>query len=167
LSRRIVGLFGGRMWLDSTPGVGSTFGFSIPQRPERRHDIASPDGHPAVVLVDDDRASLDLLEAYLNGSPTEVLRARDGVEALELVREVKPAAVVLEIKLPRLDGWEVLTELKKDPATASIPVVIASEVDDRQRSLALGAQVFLLKPVHRDELVDALRRVGVLTSESS
>jgi signal transduction histidine kinase len=88
LSRRIVGLFGGRMWLDSTPGVGSTFGFSIPQLPARRHDIASPQGHPAVVLVDDDRASLDLLAAYLDGSPTQVLRARDGVEALELVREV-------------------------------------------------------------------------------
>jgi CheY-like chemotaxis protein len=75
--------------------------------------------------------------------------------------------VVLEIKLPRLDGWEVLTELKKDPATAAIPVVVASEVDDRQRSLALGAQVFLLKPVHRDQLIDALRGVGVLTEESA
>jgi signal transduction histidine kinase/ActR/RegA family two-component response regulator len=169
LSRRIVGLFGGRMWLESTPGVGSTFGFSIPVLPERRDEDASTERGelPAVVLVDDDRASLDLLSAYLDGSPTQVLRARDGVEALELVREVAPAAVVLETNLPRRDGWQVLAELKADPATAAIPVVITSVVDDRPRGLALGADVYLLKPVRRDELIDALRHVGVLGKESS
>jgi len=169
LSRRIVGLFGGRMWLESTPGVGSTFGFSIPVLPERRDEDASTERGelPAVVLVDDDRASLDLLSAYLDGSPTQVLRARDGVEALELVREVAPAAVVLETNLPRRDGWQVLAELKADPATAAIPVVITSVVDDRPRGLALGADVYLLKPVRRDELIDALRHVGVLDKESS
>ncbi len=166
LSRRIVGLFGGRMWLESTPGVGSTFGFSIPDLPQRRDEVASPgcDELAAVVLVDDDRASLDLLSAYLDGSPVRVLRARDGVEALELVRKVRPAAVVLDIKLPRLDGWQVLAELKAEPATAALPVVIASAVDDRPRGLALGADVYLLKPVRRDELVDALRHVGALES---
>ena len=164
LSRRIVGLFGGRMWLESTPGVGSTFGFSIPGLPEQADEVACRGRGelPVVVLVDDDRASLDLLSAYLDGSPTQVLRARDGVEALELVRRVLPAAVVLDIKLPRLDGWQVLAELKADPATAAIPVVIASVVDDRPRGLALGADVYLLKPVRRDDLVDALRRVGAL-----
>jgi CheY-like chemotaxis protein/anti-sigma regulatory factor (Ser/Thr protein kinase) len=169
LSRRIVGLFGGRMWLESTPGVGSTFGFSIPGVFERQQEVASPGRGqlPAVVLVDDDRASLDLLSAYLDGSPARVLRARDGVEALELVRKVVPAAVVLDIKLPRLDGWQVLTELKADPVTAAIPVVIASVVDDRSRGLSLGADVYLLKPIRRDELVDALERVGALGGSES
>jgi signal transduction histidine kinase/ActR/RegA family two-component response regulator len=164
LSRRIVELFGGRLWLKSTPGSGSTFGFSVPGLPEQEDDVASPerDKLPVVVLVDDDRASLDLLSAYLDGSGTRVLRARDGVEALEQIRKVPPVAVVLDIKLPRLDGWEVLAELKADPATAAIPVVIASVVDDRPRGLALGADEYLLKPIRRDELVDALRRVGAL-----
>jgi CheY-like chemotaxis protein len=164
LSRRIVELFGGRMWLESTPGVGSTFGFSVPGLPEQEDDVASPerDELPVVVLVDDDRASLDLLSAYLDGSGTRVLRARDGIEALEQVRKVLPVAVVLDIKLPRLDGWQVLAELKTDPATAAIPVVIASVVDDRSRGLALGADEYLLKPVRRDHLVDALRSVGAL-----
>ena len=139
------------MWLESTPGVGSTFGFSIPGLPHRGDEVASPGrgGLPDVVLVDDDRASLDLLSAYLDGSPTRVLRARDGVEALDLVRRVLPAAVVLDIKLPRLDGWQVLAELKADPATAAIPVVIASVVDDRPRGLALGAEVYLLAVASR------------------
>jgi CheY-like chemotaxis protein len=164
LCRRIVELFGGRMWLDSTPGVGSTFGFSVPGLPPQAHEFTSPGLRvvPVVVLVDDDRASLDLISAYLDGSPTRAVRARDGVEALELIRRVLPTAVVLDIKLPRLDGWQVLTELKADPATADIPVVIASVVDDRPRGLALGADVYLHKPVGRDELIDALRTVGVL-----
>jgi signal transduction histidine kinase len=169
LSRRIVGLLGGRMWLESTPGVGSTFGFSIPGLQERGDKLASPDGGdlPVVVLVDDDWASLDLVSAYLDGSPAQVLRAWDGVEALELIRRVLPAAVVLDIKLPRLDGWQVLADLKADPATATIPVVIASVVDDRPRGLALGADVYLRKPISRDELVDALRRVGALDGAES
>jgi CheY-like chemotaxis protein len=163
LSRRIVGLFGGRMWLESTPGVGSTFGFSIPGLLERP-DEAAPErgGPPVIVLVDDDRASLDLMSAYLDGSPTRVLRAWNGADGLELIRRVLPAAVVLDIKMPRRDGWQVLCELKADAATVAIPVVIASVVDDRARGLALGADVYLRKPVSRDELLDALRRVGAL-----
>jgi CheY-like chemotaxis protein len=115
-----------------------------------------------VLLVDDDRASLDLVSAYLSESAARVVRARDGVEALQLVRQASPAAVVLDIRLPRLDGWEVLSQLKSDPATATIPVVVASVVDERSRGLALGAAEYLLKPVGRDDLLAALRRVGAV-----
>jgi signal transduction histidine kinase len=163
LSRRIVWLWGGRMWLTSTPGSGSTFGFSIPGVLKGDEDGANGGSAvPAVLLVDDDRASLDLNSAYLDGSPTRVLRAKDGVEALEVARKELPAAVVLEIGLPRLDGWQVLAELKADPATAAIPVVIATDVDDRSRGLSLGADAYLRKPIRREELVDALQQVGAL-----
>lgn len=163
LSRRIVGLFGGRMWLESTVGVGSTFGFAIPAVTQPIEPVnAQPEGEfPVVVLVDDDRASLDLLSAYLDDVAVQVIRATDGVGALELIRKVLPAAVVLDIKLPGLDGWQVLAELKAGDDTAAIPVVIASVVDDRPQGMALGAEDQLLKPVSRDDLIGALRSVGV------
>jgi signal transduction histidine kinase/CheY-like chemotaxis protein len=164
LSRRIVWLFGGQMWLDSTLGEGSTFGFSIPGvlRPDSAVGSTPREELPIVLLVDDDRASLDLNSAYLDGSPTRVLQARDGAEALEVARREGPAVLVLEIGLPRLDGWQVLAKLKEDPATAAIPVVIATDVDDRARGLALGADVYLRKPIGREEFLDALKQVGAL-----
>lgn len=161
LCRKIVRLFGGHMWLESAVGVGSTFGFAIPVRFEGAAEDASGSGEfPVVVLVDDDRASLDLISAYLEGSSMQLVRCRDGIEALDMIRRVLPAAVVLDIRLPRRDGWQVLADLKADPATATIPVIVASVVDERSRGLALGAAAYLLKPVRRDDLVGALRRVG-------
>jgi signal transduction histidine kinase len=160
LSRRFVWLWGGQMWLDSTPGKGSTFGFSIPG--VLKGDEVVPEDFPVILLVDDDRASLDLNAAYLDGSPTRVLRARDGVEALEVARKERPAAVVLEVGLPRRDGWQVLADLKADPGTATIPVIIATDVDDRARGLALGADCYLRKPIGREELIEALKKIGAL-----
>jgi CheY-like chemotaxis protein len=169
LCRRMVELFGGRLWLDSTLGVGSTFGFTVPGLRERRHSDATPgpDGLPVIVLLDEDPASQDLVEAYLDGLPTEVMRAWDGAGALELIRSVRPAAVVLEIGLPGLDGWQVIAQAKADPATATIPLIVASRIDDRLRGLALGAAAYLLKPIRRDELIDALRCVGALSEAES
>ena len=167
LCRRIVELFGGRLWLDSEVGSGSTFGFAIPLRTLAGEVESTPHadlGGAAVLIVDDDRASLELMTAYLSGLATRVIRAHDGVEALEQVRRHQPSAVVLDIRLPKKDGWDVLAELKADSSTAHIPVVVASIVDDRSRGLALGAAAYLLKPVRRDQLVDALRRVGALTA---
>jgi CheY-like chemotaxis protein len=167
LCRRIVGLFGGHMWLESAVGVGSTFGFSIPASSGATGQAATQgDGEfPVVVLVDDDRASLDLMDAYLDEVPVQVVRVTDGVSALDVIRKVIPAAVVLDIKLPRLDGWQVLAELKSAQDTAAIPVIVASVVDDRARGTALGAAVQLLKPLSRDDFVDALRSVGALKEE--
>ena len=105
------------------------------------------------------------MSAYLDGLPIRVASATDGAQALELIRRVRPAAVVLDLKLPVIDGWQVLAELKAAADTAGIPVIIASVVDERHRGLALGADVYLLKPVSRDDLVDALRHVSALLSK--
>jgi signal transduction histidine kinase/ActR/RegA family two-component response regulator len=165
LSRRIVELFGGRLWLEPGPdGRGSVFGFTIPTPRDAVPLGTVPPNGAAILIVDDDRASLDLMSAYLSGFANRVLRARDGVDALRQCRELHPTAVVLDIRLPRMDGWEVLTELKGDPGTSSIPVIVASIVDERARGLALGASDYLLKPVRRDQLVESLRRVDALAA---
>ena len=84
--------------------------------------------------------------------------ARDGVEGLDLARRLRPRAVVLDILLPRVDGWDLLARLKADPATADSPVVVVSMLDERSKGLALGAVEYLVKPVGRQELIDALAR---------
>jgi signal transduction histidine kinase/ActR/RegA family two-component response regulator len=160
LCKRIVELHGGAIWVRSEVGAGSTFGFNVPVAtaedsagfPARAIDT----GEPLVLLVEDDQASLDLLEAYLEGSGYDVTVARDGLAALAAVRRDRPAAVVLDIGLPGLGGWDVLSEIKADPATAATPVVVASVLDDRKRGLALGATDYLVKPVNREHLLAAL-----------
>jgi signal transduction histidine kinase/ActR/RegA family two-component response regulator len=163
LCRRIVSLLGGRMWLESELGVGSTFGFTVPMRPPaEQHPAPTSDDAdlPVVVVVDDDRASLDLMAAYLDGLGVRVVLARDGREGLELIRTLTPAAVILDIRLPGLDGWEVLGRVRDDERTRTVPVVVVSILDERSRGISLGASDYLIKPVGREELVGALRRTG-------
>jgi CheY-like chemotaxis protein len=166
LSRRIAELHDGRLWLTSEAPGGSTFAFAIPLRSARAVHKTSvarhPTGLPTVVLIEDDRSSLDLFSAYLEGVDLEVAVARDGEEGLERVRKLKPAAVVLDIRLPRMDGWDLLRTLKADPTTSKVPVVIVSVIDERAKGIALGAAEYLVKPIGRDDLLQALKRVRVL-----
>jgi signal transduction histidine kinase len=164
LCRRIVTLMGGTMSLQTEVGVGSTFGFTVPLQ-EPSVPVAQDldeDLEPVVVVIDDDRASFDLMSAYLAGHRVRVVRARDGKEGLDAVRRFRPVATVLDILLPGMDGWEVLEKLRADPETQALPVIIASIVDERARGLAAGAADYLVKPVGRDELLGALRRKHVL-----
>jgi signal transduction histidine kinase/CheY-like chemotaxis protein len=167
LCRRIVELFGGRITLDSELGRGSRFEVRLPvtaYRPEAGGEVVAGSGG-ALLLVDDDRASLELMAAQLEATGVQLLRAHDGTMALELARTAAPAGIVLDILLPGIDGWDVLRELRQDPATSGIPVVVASVVDDRARGTELGAAAYLVKPFERDELVATLRRVGALAPE--
>lgn len=169
LCRRIVELFGGEITVSSEVGRGSTFEVSIPitsYRPVAPGPFVPRTGG-AVLLVDDDRASLELMAAHLEGVAPHLLRAHDGLMALELARTAAPSAVVLDILLPGLDGWQVLARLREDPLTAGIPVIVASVVDDRVRGSELGAAAYLVKPLGRDELIAALRAVGALPAQSS
>src|SRR5207248_10689649 len=84
---------------------------------------------------------------------------RGGLEGLRLVRELRPAAVTIEIMMPDLDGWTVLAAIKGDPDLASIPVVLMSIVDQKNRGYALGAADYLVKPVDRTKLVETLTSI--------
>jgi signal transduction histidine kinase/ActR/RegA family two-component response regulator len=159
LCKRIVELHGGQIEVDSIEGSGSTFSVRLPLIEESGTRQRSPGRVPVVLVVEDDPSSVDLLRAYLAGSGYEVLVARNGPDGLGAVRREQPAAVVLDIQLPGLDGWELLSALKSDPETAAVPVIVVSVLDERARGRLQGAAAYLVKPVSRDDVLAALASV--------
>src|SRR5205823_4582407 len=97
----------------------------------------------------------DMLETEGYG----VVLAQDGEEALELVTTLHPTAIILDVLLPRADGWEVLHRLKSDPELKDIPVLISSVIDQQRFAKRLGADDYLIKPLDEDKLHSALRRL--------
>lgn len=175
LTRRIVELHGGTLWLESTLGVGSTFGFRIPQTAPLRlvpdaDDDADADAawgregeaaRPVILIIEDDENSAELVSVHVRAAGLRPVAVGTGEEGLDAVRSIHPAAVILDIRLPGMDGWDVLGALKAEPSTADTPVVVVSVLPERGRGFALGASDYLVKPVAKDDLLAALRRVGV------
>ena len=168
LTKRIVELHGGRLAVVSRLGEGSTFTFCIPvdgpdgepgvAGDERDLETYEPGSGPVVLVVEDDPRSLELLRLYLGSAGFSVTEARDGDAAVKLAAEVHPSAIVLDIMLPDRDGWDVLAQLKRDSSTDSIPVIVASMLDEKGRGFALGAADYLVKPISQPDLLAAIRR---------
>jgi len=110
---------------------------------------------PKILVVDDEDQNLRLLEAMLIPLGYEVILARDGIEALDKVRKIPPDVILLDIMMPKMDGFEVARRLKEDEGAKIIPIVMVTalrEVEDRIRALEVGADDFLTKPVDKTEL---------------
>ena len=165
LTRRLVEAHGGRIELESEVRRGSVFtvvlpiGSAHPSHEGTADDGArAPGGRARVLVIEDDPSSVRLLQAYLGESGYDVTVAPNGERGLELALADAPAAILLDILLPGIDGWEVLRRLKQDPSVRDVPVVIVTVVDERSVGLALGAVDYFVKPIERDALIARLDR---------
>ncbi len=176
ISQRLVGLLGGQMRVESTPGEGSRFSFELGLPPVVPHLVMPPVAHPedyqrimgydgarrTLLVVDDEPANRYVLRGLLEPLGFEIEEAADGVECLEHCARQLPDGLLLDLRMDRLDGFEVARRLRAGPggADARIIAVSASVYDDhRQQAIDAGCDDFLPKPFREDQLLAVLGRV--------
>jgi signal transduction histidine kinase/DNA-binding response OmpR family regulator len=174
LLKNLAELHGGSVAIESAVGEGSRFTVWLPLRPPetvRRtpgrvpvfNRIASTGGIRTALVVEDDFKSADLVRVQLEAEGFEVLHAASAEAALVLAIQQPLALITLDIMLPNMDGWELLSRLKQVPELRRIPVVIISIVADPSKGFSLGAAAVMQKPISRQELLESLGDLGLLT----
>jgi signal transduction histidine kinase/DNA-binding response OmpR family regulator/HAMP domain-containing protein len=168
ITRHFARLLQGEIGVQSAVGVGSIFTVTIPIRyrvaPIAQADTSTAPGdavdkHPLVLVIDDDPDVVYLLQENLTEAGYRVVGALDAEDGVRKARALKPFAITLDIIMPGADGWAVLRQIKADPAIRDIPVLVISIVDHKDRGYQLGAFDYVLKPLERDAILDALGRI--------
>ncbi len=189
LSRRFCQLMGGTISVASEEHIGSTFIVQLPiidsssaievippsreSTPEfqapPRPTIAQLEHGSTVLVIDDDPVVRELLPRRLSGLGVHVATAANGEEGLRLAKALSPDLITLDVLMPGMDGWTVLTTLKSTPALANIPVIMLTIVDDWKTGFALGAVDYLTKPIDSERLVELvdLRRRDRIVKDSA
>jgi signal transduction histidine kinase/CheY-like chemotaxis protein len=166
LVSRLIELHGGGVSLESEPGKGSRFLVSLPWKESFLNAV---DVQPEIVtqpsvdiytalLIEDNTSIIDTFMRYAAESNIRLISRQEGRDAVQLTRECSPDTIFLDLLLPDISGWEVLAQLKADPRTRQIPVVIVSSIDERIRGMASGAADYLIKPISRQDFLRGLTR---------
>jgi len=121
-----------------------------------------PAHKPPVLIIDDNQGLVELIERYLTGQPCRVVAAHSGPEGLQVAEEMTPSAIILDVMMPEVDGWQVLQALRRNPRTARTPVIICSVFNNPALAASLGATRYLLKPVRRDDVLSVLSDLGIV-----
>jgi len=163
LSRSFARMMGGDILVESAPGKGSLFTMRIPANvapPEvvREELLRAGVSRGVVLAIDDDPDVHEMLRRTLGRHGFRVETARSGEDGLRLARQLRPQAITLDVMMPGMDGWTILGRLKSDSATADIPVVMLTIVDNRNLGFAMGAAEYLTKPIDRERLAQVLLR---------
>jgi signal transduction histidine kinase/DNA-binding response OmpR family regulator len=175
LCRRLAHLLGGDVTVQSERGVGSVFTATVAANFETAAPSAAIDtsielGRMPVLVLDDDPETRHLYDRQLRDSRYQPLSARNLREGREIMQRIRPQAILLDIVLRGEDSWRWLSELKHNPATAPIPVIVITSIEDERKGLALGADAYCLKPLERATLLEKLdaltaRRVLVIDDD--
>jgi PAS domain S-box-containing protein len=173
ISRHFCQLMNGDIIVNSEPGKGTVFTMRIPAevipRPaeapaKEEGPVRAAESLPAsaavVLVIDDDPVVADLLRRTLVKDGYRVEYAENGEKGLQLARQLRPDAITLDVMMPGMDGWQVMTHLKSDPELRDIPVILLSIVNDRKTGFALGATEYLTKPFDRERLTSVLGRIS-------
>jgi len=177
ISRRICQMMGGDIAVSSEPGRGSRFTARIPARvadPRAHADreneppvfadvpslppVGATQAGPHVLVIDDDPTARDLLRRILLKEGFRVRLAENGAEGVRLAREQRPDVITLDLLMPGMDGWAVMNQLKADPETSDVPVILVTMTDEQRMGFALGAADYMTKPIDPDRLVSTLAR---------
>lgn len=163
LSREFVRLHGGDMDFESVVGEGSCFYFWIPiggpgAKREEDESQGEPGGH-TILAVDDDEGVITLFQRYLEKQGYKVAGMTTGEGVVETAKRLKPYAITLDVIMPGKDGWQIIQELKSDPETRDIPIIVCSILSEADKGLSMGVADYLVKPVTEQDLLDALIRL--------